>query len=134
MNLFTLPQRIVMAANVAAQRVYWIPPAGVTWYLEEFTLMPSETSATNANDYAELTLKSGASTAISGVRTTDADVVTSLGGAFTQGTAETIAITGTSAQRAITQANPFYVTVDTSPGNGVAVDLTLIPTFSVKRA
>jgi hypothetical protein len=129
-NEFSLPQRIVMSANVAAQRVYWIPPAGVTWYLESFGLMPSETSAVHATDYAEITLKSGASTAISAVRST----ISSTGSALTQGTAEALTITGTKAQRTITSTNPFYVTVDTSPGSGVAVDVTLIPTFSVKRA
>ena len=42
-------------------------------------------------------------------------------------------LTGTKTQREITQASPFYLLVDTSPGGGVAVDFMAIPTFSVRR-
>lgn len=128
MNLFTLPQAKAVAAN-ASGRLSWCPPAGVTWYLEELTYLPNETSAVHATDYVDITPRIGASTAIAAVRSTNSGTGTLL----TQGTAETVALTGTRTQREITQASPLHVLIDATPGAGVAVDLTVLPTFSVKR-
>jgi hypothetical protein len=118
----------VVAAN-ASGRLSWCPPSGVTWYLEEMTFLPNETSTAHATDYADITVEVAASTAIAATRSTNSGT----GSTMTQNTAETIALTGTKAQRAITQANPLHVDIDATPGAGVAVDLTAIPTFSVKR-
>lgn len=129
MNSFTLPQSKVVAAN-ASGRLSWCPPAGVIWYLEELTFLPNETSAVHATDYVDITARIGASTAVTAVRSTNSGT----GTALTQNTKETIALTGTVTQREITQASPFHVLIDATPGAGVAVDLTVLPTFSVKRS
>lgn len=128
MNTFSPPQHKAVAAN-ASGRLTWCPPSGVTWYLESITIVPNETSAIDASHYADITFEVGASTAITATRSTNS----ATGSALTQNTPETIAITGTQAQREITTSNPFHCDIDATPGNGVAVDLTVIPTFSVKR-
>lgn len=128
MNLFSLPQQKVIAAN-ASGRLSWCPPAGVTWYLEEISLLPNETSAAHATDYADITFERGASTALAATRSTNS----ATGTALTQNTAETITITGSALNREITQSSPFHCDIDATPGAGVAVDLTVIPVFSVKR-
>ena len=130
MEAFGQPQRIKMAANLAAELLVWAPPVGETWFLESLDVLPNATSAANGTDYASYQAFAGigSPTALCAARTTESTALTSK-------TIEAVTFSsGTTSNREITRSNPLSVSVDTSPGSGVAIDLTFIPTFTKRRA
>jgi hypothetical protein len=120
-------QRVVVAANASARATFAPPYAGVArrWKVLNISLLPNETSAVDATHYADITPKRGA-TALATAHTTSTT-------ALTQDTPVDMTITGTPSQLEITRAAPLHVLVDATPGNGVAVDVSIQVEFEEMR-
>lgn len=114
------------AAGTAA-RVYFTPPLGVTWKLEEVYLTPNEAVATNGTDYVSINAYKGSSTSLATARVTSST-------GLTQGGVEalTLADEENSTNREITRTSPLSVRVAHS-GSGKLVDSVVTAVVSVKR-
>lgn len=116
-----------VAAN-ANGNLYFTPDISTAeWEVEEITLTPNATSATDGTNYVTITAYkgSGTGTAITGGRATSS---TSL----TAATAEKLTLTGAGNNLVVTQANPLQIAVAKS-GTGVAVNATVTVRFRIKR-
>lgn len=118
----------LIAGSGGPARVYLVPPTGETWKISSIKFMPNETSAAHASNYASLQAFRGASTALTAARTT-AD---GGGGALTQGTINSLALTATGGDLEISAAEPFSFRV-AQVSSGVAVAGTVIATFDRMR-
>jgi hypothetical protein len=120
--------RIAVAAD-ASKRVSFAPTdAATTWKNVGLAIVPGETSAAHATDYADLTLKKG-STALMTARSTNSGT----GSALTQNVGEALTITGTGTNLECTLAAPHHFLIDATPGAGVAVDITVMAVYEVVR-
>jgi len=129
MERIYVTQSKAVAANASGRLTFAPPTAASKWRLLSFTLIPNETSAVHATDFADLTLKK-VSTALAAVRSTNSGTGTLL----TQGTSENPTLTAVGADLECTQAAPMHLLIDATPGAGVAVDIAATLVFEVMVA
>ncbi len=113
-----------VAADASARVNFFPPTTTGKWKLKSLSIVPNETSATNASNYADLTMKKG-STALMTARSTNA----STGAEVTQGTGEAMTLTGTGTDMECTLAAPHHLLIDCTPGTGVAVDISILAVY-----
>lgn len=129
MDFIRLSQPFKVTAGTD-RRIYFAPAdSSEIWKLRKLVYLPNATLAANDTNYTSVRPYKGTSTTLALARET-----TTAGGAFTQGTAEQVALTAVGSDLEITRANPLSIRADESNGTGGGPDLLVAAEFEIIRS